>query len=152
MHDDPHEPAGDDYFGVCPECHSNDGHINVGAGHWFKCDTHRVKWFAGSNLFSAWRDQTLEEQRAEYDALDFDTYELITPELPAVPVDDDVSVAGAHPVFYCRGCGWTPEPDNPWQVESSDGARCAAHPPATYTGPVLWDNQSSAWVAAAHRN
>ena len=46
-----------DYFGGCPRCGGNDGHLNLGREHWFYCERHRSKWFFGSNLFSAWRDE-----------------------------------------------------------------------------------------------
>jgi hypothetical protein len=42
----------DGHFGLCPTCHQSDGYLNIGRGHWFRCDTHRVYWFAGSNLFA----------------------------------------------------------------------------------------------------
>jgi hypothetical protein len=54
-------------FSVCPVCHSNDGFLNAGKGHWFVCHEHRVRWFVGSNLFSAWREETEEEQRHAYE-------------------------------------------------------------------------------------
>ena len=28
------QTIGNQYFGVCPECHKNDGCINVGRSHW----------------------------------------------------------------------------------------------------------------------
>jgi hypothetical protein len=48
--------------------------LNIGRGHWGYCTTHRVGWFVGSNLYSNWRHETEEEQRARYDALDFGSY------------------------------------------------------------------------------
>ena len=55
------------HFGGCPHCSKTDGYINVGRDHWFVCDQHRTKWWAGSNLFSSWRDETEEEWlRNEY--------------------------------------------------------------------------------------
>ena len=44
-----------DYFGLCPECHSGDGFLNVGRTHVFLCHSHRVKWIFGANIFSSWR-------------------------------------------------------------------------------------------------
>jgi hypothetical protein len=67
----------DDHFGVCPTCRKNDGYINIGKGHWFYCAKDKVKWFVGSNLFSGWKHQTEDEQRAIYEALDFGTYTKI---------------------------------------------------------------------------
>ncbi len=72
-------PDGDDYWGVCPECKSHAGYINIGKGHWFYCAEHRVKWFIGANLFSSWRDQSEAEQRVEYDRLGFGGFPRIEP-------------------------------------------------------------------------
>ena len=66
-----------DHFGVCPTCKSNDGYINIGKGHWFYCREHRVRWFVGSNLISTWRDETEDEQRAQYDRLGFAEFHRI---------------------------------------------------------------------------
>jgi len=55
-----------EYFGVCPTCHKNDGCINIGQGHWMYCKAHKVMWYIGSNLFSAWREETLEYQKARW--------------------------------------------------------------------------------------
>jgi hypothetical protein len=73
------------YFGDCPICGKNDGHLNTvgdpvrlggvinlleNAGaeiigrdgpvdHWFVCHEHRVRWIAGTNLFTppAWETE-----------------------------------------------------------------------------------------------
>lgn len=74
----PDEVAVTDHFGACPICGSDDGYINAGKGHWFRCDTHRIKWFVGSNLFASWRDETESEQRARYDELSFGSYRDVT--------------------------------------------------------------------------
>lgn len=66
-----------EYFGVCPQCHKTDGYINVGEGHWFLCEEHKVRWFVGANLFSSCKDQTEEEQRTTYDDLDFSSFEHV---------------------------------------------------------------------------
>ncbi len=52
------------HFGVCPICKRHDGHLNVGKAHWFYCNQHKTKWFAGSNLFSDWQHETYAEQKA----------------------------------------------------------------------------------------
>ena len=55
------EPATtDEYFGGCPFCSKCEGTPNLGRDHWHYCETRRVKWFVGSNLFSGWRDEDLE--------------------------------------------------------------------------------------------
>lgn len=69
-------------FGGCAECaprFHQDGYINIGRGHWFFCLEHRVSWFAGSNLFSSWRDENEDEQRERYDRLDFGSFREVTP-------------------------------------------------------------------------
>ena len=47
----------DHHFGACPECGGSDGYINVRKSHWFVCDAHRTRWWAGSGLFSSWHDE-----------------------------------------------------------------------------------------------
>lgn len=54
----------DDHFGGCPLCGRNDGYLNVGRHHYFVCDAHRVAWYAGSNLFSCWREESPDLHRA----------------------------------------------------------------------------------------
>ncbi len=76
------EAAADDteqhhYFGYCPECgplRYRDRCLNIGRAHWYYCEEHLVRWCVGANLFSGWRDETEEEQRAHYDALGFGFY------------------------------------------------------------------------------
>ncbi len=48
----------DQGFGGCPECGETNGYLNVGRDHWFFCDTHKTRWRAGSNLFSACSEET----------------------------------------------------------------------------------------------
>jgi hypothetical protein len=72
----------DGYFGLCPHCRNNDGYVNVGRGHWFVCDEHKVMWFIGSNLFSSWKDETEEEQERLFYARGLDDYSHIKPYHP----------------------------------------------------------------------
>ena len=44
--------------GVCPECLSNDGCLNIESNHYCVCHEHRVYWFVGSNLFSSWKSES----------------------------------------------------------------------------------------------
>jgi len=67
------------HFGVCPKCHSHDGYINIGQGHWFYCREHKVRWFGGANLFDSWKLETDDEQRETYAALQFDQYREVEP-------------------------------------------------------------------------
>jgi hypothetical protein len=46
-----------DYFGGCPVCGKNDGHLNVGRNHYVYCAAHRKRSCYGSNLFSGWRHE-----------------------------------------------------------------------------------------------
>jgi hypothetical protein len=47
----------EDYFGGCPVCGKNDGHLNVGRDHYVYCSAHKKRSCYGSNLFSGWRDE-----------------------------------------------------------------------------------------------
>jgi hypothetical protein len=71
--------SADEYFGLCPHCHQQDGWLNIGRSHWIYCKAHRVTWCIGSNLFSSWRQQTEEEQRQIYDDLGFGEFQEIRP-------------------------------------------------------------------------
>jgi hypothetical protein len=79
MNDEPMTLENGGYFGVCPQCRRNDGYANAGRSHWFFCKKHRVKWCAGSNLFSSWRDETEEEQRRVYEEIGLGEFEEIKP-------------------------------------------------------------------------
>lgn len=76
----------DDYWGFCPECGTNDGYLNVGRNHWFKCDKCKTKWCVGSNLFSSWQDQT--EEEFEHNAELLAGYKTVEPVCHPSPVDD----------------------------------------------------------------
>ncbi|HUI21321.1 MAG TPA: hypothetical protein VLZ74_09790 [Methylocella sp.] len=69
----------DNYFGVCPVCGKTDGYINTGRVHWFFCKEHKLRWWAGINLFSSWQHETEEEQRRQYDELGFGAFTAIKP-------------------------------------------------------------------------
>jgi len=56
----------DDRFWGCPECPPSrgpDAIYNAGKAHRAACHTHRTTWLLGSNLFSAWREESEQEQR-----------------------------------------------------------------------------------------
>lgn len=53
-----------EYFGVCPKCGKTDGYLNFRSDHFFVCDTHKLFWCAGANIFSSWQD----EDAAKWDA------------------------------------------------------------------------------------
>jgi hypothetical protein len=69
----------DDYFGLCPICHKDDGYLNIGRSHWFYCKEHKKRWCAGGNLFSSWRHQTEKEQRKLYDEVGMSEFATVEP-------------------------------------------------------------------------
>lgn len=77
----PNEGSREDYFGVCPICHRQNGYLNDGRDHWFVCNTHMTKWCVGSNLFSTWRHLTKEESFGQRDELT--RYRAVEPRAPA---------------------------------------------------------------------
>ncbi|MGO6706004.1 hypothetical protein [Rhizobium leguminosarum] len=78
-------PFIDDYRGLCPICHRNDGMLNVGKTHWTVCHTHKVRWSIGTNLFSGWRYETEEDWERNSKLLS--AYEDVAPFF--YPHDDD---------------------------------------------------------------
>jgi len=62
--------AENEYWGVCPVCHCNNGYVNLvnergtGADHYMVCETHKTCWGFGANLLSSWMDETPEEREA----------------------------------------------------------------------------------------
>jgi hypothetical protein len=73
------EELEDDRFGICPYCLNTMPYINIGSGHWFYCEKHKLRWYVGSNLFSSWQDETEEQQRKQFDEMDFGSYRQIIP-------------------------------------------------------------------------
>jgi hypothetical protein len=90
----PDYPQQEHYWGCCPTCHQYDGYINIGRGHWFYCGEHKIRWCTGSNLFSTWQNETDEEQRERYDALDFGNYTTVTCEESHCPEVKRVAATG----------------------------------------------------------
>lgn len=60
-----------------PGVWTHGGYLNVEGDHWFVCDVHRTKWFAGTNLFSSWRDEG--EAQWEWNAKHLETYREVEP-------------------------------------------------------------------------
>jgi hypothetical protein len=84
----------DDYFGVCPICHKNDGYANAGQTHVFFCKEHKERWIAGADIFSDWRYQTEEEQRRIWNEIGLDHFERIyEAPRPAPETDKPVDTA-----------------------------------------------------------
>ena len=48
-------------LGDCPRCGRNDGYLNVYKSHWFICKRHKMKWYAGYDLFPGWQNETEED-------------------------------------------------------------------------------------------
>lgn len=65
--------AENEYWGVCPICHRNDGYIDYvsdsGATHVMVCDTHKTCWAFAGNLFSGWMYESPEKHRADREKL-----------------------------------------------------------------------------------
>jgi hypothetical protein len=68
------------FFGVCPTCGSNDGHVNLGSVHWFICHEHKVRWVWDSDMFEEWKYET--EEKWEHNRSWLLTYRKITPFIP----------------------------------------------------------------------
>jgi hypothetical protein len=63
----------DDYFGVCPVCLRPGAYYNIAREHWFVCEAHRVRWYVGSNLSSAWRGESEEQWARNWEKIkDYD--------------------------------------------------------------------------------
>jgi hypothetical protein len=75
------KPKADPYYGVCPHCHSNDGHLNIGDAKWFICHRHQVKWPNGSDLSSDCEHETVEDWTRNLYRLE--KYMTVEPVLPA---------------------------------------------------------------------
>ena len=67
------------YFGGCPECRDMTM-LNIERNHYGLCHEHKVKWYIGANLFSAWRHETEEQWIAN--AAILEGYKEIEPLLP----------------------------------------------------------------------
>jgi hypothetical protein len=65
------------YFGGCPVCWQQQGVLNVGRAHLACCHTHKKYWYVGSNVFSAWREET--EADWEKNKATLETYEECEP-------------------------------------------------------------------------
>ncbi|MGO6798374.1 hypothetical protein ACCT24_34955 [Rhizobium ruizarguesonis] len=87
-------PFTDDFSGLCPICHRNDGMLNVGKTHWTVCHTHNVRWSIGTNLFSGWRHETEEDWERNSKLLS--TYEDVAPFFYPHDDDEDGDDGNAH--------------------------------------------------------
>ena len=90
-----------DFFGGCPKCGRRDGYLNVESDHWFYCERHRTKWWAGSNLFDGWKDEN--EMTWRRNAQQLAAYREVEPLEPAHGCQD----CGAHVEHYdAHGQPW----------------------------------------------
>jgi len=65
--------AEDNYFGSCSVCGEYDECLNIKRDHHFVCHQHKKRWHIGSNLFSAWKDETEEIWQKNYEKIkDYD--------------------------------------------------------------------------------
>jgi hypothetical protein len=86
----------DEYFGGCPECGGNDGHLNVFKAHYCRCDEHKTVWFVGSNQFSNWHRETEEDWRRNQDLL-----QGYRPVEPVYPEREEVETSPMHKLSVC---------------------------------------------------
>jgi hypothetical protein len=92
------------YFGVCPRCHSLDGHINVGQNaddpglgkvNVGLCRAHKTCWTIGYKILSSFYDETVEQQKALQAALGFWTdYQVVEPKYASKGAFEDANEAG----------------------------------------------------------
>jgi hypothetical protein len=83
----------------CPECGESDGYLNAGKVHFGHCQTHRVYWLIGINLFSSWQGETEDQQRQAWEEAGIDGFTPVSAlarmlsahadELPAELRDDE---------------------------------------------------------------
>lgn len=57
------------FNGACPTCFQGGEYLNNGREHWGFCDTHKVRWRIGVNLYSSWQFEDLAEQFFEFERI-----------------------------------------------------------------------------------
>lgn len=72
----------DAIFGGCPECGRTNGYTNMGRDHYFYCKAHKTAWYAGTNLFSSWQDETEEYQRRQWNEIGLPGFREVKPLMP----------------------------------------------------------------------
>ena len=68
------------HFGGCPKCGDPGVLRNYHSDHYFCCDTHRVYWCVGANLFSGWRHETEKDWEANKKIIE--RYRSVEPAMP----------------------------------------------------------------------
>jgi hypothetical protein len=59
----------DNYWGHCANPEHENFYLNVGRAHWMVCESCRIKWLIGDNLFSSWRSQNMRIWEANHKKL-----------------------------------------------------------------------------------
>jgi len=54
------------YFGHCPVKGHDNYYLNIERDHWMVCDSCKIKWFIGANLFGGWREENRDIWEANY--------------------------------------------------------------------------------------
>ena len=95
----PQRVTTDEYFGGCPECGKCDGFLNVERNHWAVCDTHKMTWRIGANLFSSWRHETEADWGRNVARLG--GYSIVTP-VHCEPTEEERREAERHTALWRR--------------------------------------------------
>ena len=74
--------AGNERFGVCPECGDTDGYLNVRKENFFLCNTCKTFWHIGS-IFSSWMEE--DEGVWEKNIEKLNTYRMVDAYYPEIP-------------------------------------------------------------------
>ncbi len=93
---DGRRPGVEDSFGLCPICLGEPIFRNIGRDHIASCDEHKVKWRVGSNLFSAWRDET--EEVWKQNAADLENFKEVKPRC----LPESEAIQKARENYFCR--------------------------------------------------
>ena len=81
-----HSGAFQGHFGGCPFCGHSSGPYNVRRDHWLVCQEHRVRWWIGENLFSAWRNESPHE--SEQTRLWLSDFQVVEPAYEVIAKSD----------------------------------------------------------------
>ena len=65
-------------YGTCPECHTDDGYLNVHKKHYFVCYFHKTAWFVGEGCFNSWKFETESEWQLNRDKINAE-FKIVKP-------------------------------------------------------------------------
>lgn len=87
----------DEYFGGCPHCGNSDVCRTIGRDHWMCCETHKTKWWVGSNLFSIPDDIPLDEwaEMSRTNEYLLSNYLTVEP-IHRVPTEEEIAEREKH--------------------------------------------------------